>query len=112
MSTEPIPIPYLGLCLDGISEYGFIQCTAGPDGMAVPLAPHPMYNPPIQEDDPAWDCATMGNMICGVEQSAPPFLPETGVNITDAQFGIGLLLCVLGLGLWAWATRGQDRDRR
>lgn len=27
--------------------------------------PVPMPTAPIQEDDPRWDCRTMGNRICG-----------------------------------------------
>ena len=27
--------------------------------------PKPIPQPTIQEDDPGWDCHTMGNRICG-----------------------------------------------
>jgi len=34
----------------------------------VEVQPAPAESPaPIQEDDPGWDCRTMGNLSCGVE---------------------------------------------
>jgi len=33
--------------------------------------PEPMTKPeklPCQEDEPCWDCETMGNLICGMER--------------------------------------------
>jgi len=34
-------------------------------GMRDPAAPREKSAPHIEEDDPRWDCATMGNRICG-----------------------------------------------
>ena len=30
----------------------------------------------LQEDDPGWDCHTMGNRICGTPDPIPPKVPE------------------------------------
>lgn len=54
------------------------------------------------EDEPCWDCSTMGNLVCGpveasplVAQSAPPLpaLPSTGF---DPHFAFAALILVIG----------------
>jgi len=68
------------------------------------------------EDEPCWDCATMGNMICGptttvVVVGPPPTLPETG---TDAAIGAGLIgtVCLIaGVVLCRLGGAGR-RDAR
>lgn len=48
----------------GIAGMLLIACTVAPTPVPVP-APSPTTV--IQEDDPNWDCRTMGNQICGVQ---------------------------------------------
>lgn len=40
-------------------------------GLAIailgPCEPKPVSRLSIQEDDPGWDCRTMGNKICGID---------------------------------------------
>lgn len=38
---------------------------------AALLAILPATSPRIEEDDPRWNCSTMGNMICGPVQAVP-----------------------------------------
>lgn len=42
----------------------------------VPSAPRPAVGVPVcQEDEPCWDCETMGNMVCGPVMTIPD-MPE------------------------------------
>lgn len=56
-----VPAFALGLAI-------LVGCAVAPD----PVAPTPVTTAPapaaaIQEDDPGWDCQTMGNRQCGPE---------------------------------------------
>ena len=65
----------------------------------------PAAEPECWEDEPCWDCTTMGNLQCGPTTTvatvapAPQMLPETGAV---AAYGAGLIgtVCILfGIGL-------------
>lgn len=61
--------PY-GRCDQGL---GAAFTTVDPDSMPdVPVFP-------IMEDDPRWDCATMGNRVCGPDQ------PEQAPDLTQSR---------------------------
>ncbi len=68
--AQPVPNTVPGVCYDN----GTIQ---------------PAPEEPIQEDDPRWDCTTMGNRICGPDASP--------VHVTDGT----IWPCVV------WATSEQ-----
>ena len=61
--------------------------TAIPDGVQAtePTSPPQSESahveiPPCQEDDPCWDCETMGNRICGPSRApVPTLLPDTAL---------------------------------
>lgn len=55
----------------------------------------------MYEDDPGWDCATMGNMICG------PMLPNTSMQEVPS----GLPLDGIGLIVVLFATLIFRRNR-
>jgi len=43
-----------------------LEYTHAPRVMSTPLPNEPRIDTPrIEEDDPRWNCATMGNLICG-----------------------------------------------
>lgn len=50
---------------------GILVGFALPVGLCVPDDPPARYQPRIvhAEDDPGWDCRTMGNRICGPTQA-------------------------------------------
>jgi hypothetical protein len=53
--------------------------------------------PPCQEDEPCWDCATMGNHVCGsVTPRAPTMLPATGPGDIETILGVGAGLLIIG----------------
>lgn len=90
-----------------------IECVLGPDGhysfagtdipcegpaptttivpaLAIDV---PTTSVPCQEDQPCWDCATMGNRICGPSAPAPSGgLPQTGEKETLATWALVLVL--------------------
>lgn len=37
----------------------------------------PVQAPRCEEDQPCWDCHTMGNLICGIDAPQPTAAPET-----------------------------------
>lgn len=54
----------------------------------------------IHEDDPRWDCTSMGNLQCGpsaqpVEYPQPVQLADTGVSVIELAI-IGAVLCLVG----------------
>ena len=63
----------------------------------------------IQEDDPGWDCATMGNLICGPDSVSPTMgyhdvmtyygMPDTAMQEpTDGGLtGVIMILILFGL---------------
>jgi LPXTG-motif cell wall-anchored protein len=65
--------------------------------MSVP----PPTTPVLQEDDPGWDCTTMGNLICGPGHGYN--LPHTGSEPVIA--GTGLLFLLAGTALLLAARR-------
>jgi len=68
--------------------------------------------PPCEEDQPCWDCETMGNKKCGPdkpdkpkppakpEQPAKPELPHTGAGTTLALGAIALAM--ISSGVWLY----------
>jgi hypothetical protein len=50
--------------------------------------------PTITEDNPAWDCTTMGNLTCGTTQVTEH--PNTGGSI-DTLLGVGIIGTALGI---------------
>lgn len=74
--------------------------------------------PPVcQEDEPCWDCTTMGNRICG--PTAGPIvttttttvasekeLPVTGADVADATV-VGVSFLMVGAVIWAWMRRDK-----
>lgn len=52
--------------------------------------------PVLQEDDPGWDCHTMGNLICGTEP-AKHVLPSTGASVE--LLGSGGLFLLAGIAV-------------
>ena len=78
--------------------------------MTDTTVPVTIAEPECWEDEPCWDCTTMGNLQCGptttvvVAVGLPPTLPETG---TDAAVGAGVIgtVCILaGIALRRLAT--------
>jgi hypothetical protein len=51
----------------------------GQDMPTTTLAP-PTTAPPCQEDDPCWDCATMGNLQCGPIPGEPTLIPAANIE--------------------------------
>jgi hypothetical protein len=73
-----------------------------------------------QEDEPCWDCHTMGNKICGTPTTAarathavvathstrPAELPHTGAgSITMPGLFVGVGLVVVGRALHRWSRK-------
>lgn len=54
---------------------------------AAPAAPaHPTVSvAACEEDQPCWDCTTMGNRICGVDVGGPAYAPGTGPAVDAAD---------------------------
>ena len=90
-----------------------------PDAAESYPAPAPVATTP-EEDEPGWDCETMGNLTCGVpvEAATPVYAPDaatservaageelayTGANTGALALGVGLL------GLGALAVRYSRR---
>lgn len=44
---------------------GLYLLRVGSEPVTVPVTPPPATYQLVQEDDPAWDCTTDGNRICG-----------------------------------------------
>lgn len=66
-------------------------------------APAPVITP--EEDEPGWDCETMGNLTCGVPVETPtPELAYTGANTGALAVAGGVML-----GLGALAVRYSRR---
>lgn len=56
---------------------------ATPDRSGRPVRTWTLHEvPPCQEDEPCWDCATMGNHICGLTptENATELLESTTLN--------------------------------
>ena len=61
----------------------------------------------IEEDDPRWDCHTMGNHICGPTTTVAmvhhaPRLPDTGGTVMPLAVA-GLALVMIGHRIRRWA---------
>jgi len=105
----------LGIVLGAWLNVGDVQASE-PSPTPVPtLAPDAYddgYQPPIDspvcvEDDPCWDCETMGNRICGPLMregaSSHTLLPDTAMPAHDGPSvpGFALLLLVVS-GYFTW----------
>lgn len=68
-TTIPVtlPIPADDCMEGGTTRWSFNPCEYSSDLVIVEAVPCP------QEDDPCWDCKTMGNLVCG----PAVVLPET-----------------------------------
>lgn len=90
---EPSPSPLVpGVVYECTSPSGFtftmgVGEGGGDSGVATCVAigedPGPIWIDDqlvIEEDDPRWDCSTMGNMICGEEDNIP--VRDPGKDLT------------------------------
>lgn len=85
------------------------------DRPAPVTAPAPAPAPVCVEDMPCWNCATMGNHLCGPTTTATVAVPTThgplpmtgAPTLGLAPFGLGVLAC--GVILVRFAVRGAAR---
>ena len=70
---KQIVVPVIGGFVAGVAGMLLIACSVAPSPEPVVPTPSPTASVPydapgtIYEDDPQWDCRSMGNQICGVE---------------------------------------------
>ena len=50
------------------------------------------------------------NLVAGILLALSGGLLATGVNIFEAQFGLGALICLIAVCLFAWATRAATKN--
>lgn len=78
--------------------------TTAPTSTEVGVAPPTTHH--CEEDEPCWDCTTMGNLICGPTQAPRPAgLPETGFPAAVA------CACATGFLLVGFAIKRLARRR-
>ena len=89
-TPTPTPSPSPSSSID-------IPATASP-------TPLPSEKPSITEDNPEWDCHTMGNRICGT--------PDTAMEDENPLFFILGLLFLVGAGGYLVMRAAEALDRR
>lgn len=78
--------------------------------LATDVPPVPSTTaPPCQEDQPCWNCATMGNGICGTTTTAPPTHPSS-LPATGSRTGIELSIALSALAI-GWCLLSIRRSR-
>lgn len=70
----------------------------------------------MTEDNPGWDCATMGNLTCGAGSTSPTMgyhteaayygIPDTAAQPGAPLDGIGFVIVLLVL----WIARREQRN--
>lgn len=91
------------LCPDTTTPVPYIPPMTADDVVGSYPAPAPVITP--EEDEPGWDCETMGNLTCGVpvEAATPVYAPDAA---TSERVTAGEELAYTGANTGALAVAG------
>lgn len=89
----------ISLVLTGVLALGSMACARATAQPAPSASPTPQER--ITEDDPRWDCRTMGNKICGPGAKKPAYYCGA-----PTKKGTACKRRVKGQGLRCWQHKG------
>lgn len=99
VTTSPAPEPIVVTVEPVVAPVEYVEPVVAPEPVAVVAEvtePVAVDVPVITENSPEWDCATMGNLICGTTEAWLLFL-ESRPNMPDNMLATAFNRAYLGL---------------